>query len=65
MLYKADSSRLERRSALVPHELSRLNIGITALSEVHLADESSLVEHGAGYTLIGLGNRQLRDACWA
>ena len=55
MLDKADSSRPERRSALVAHELSRLNIDITALSEVRLADEGSLGEHGAGYTLYWSG----------
>ena len=38
MLDNADSSCPERRSALVAHELSRLNIDITALSEVRLAD---------------------------
>lgn len=38
MLDKADSSRPERRSALVAYELSCLNIDITALSEVRLAD---------------------------
>ena len=55
MLDKADRSRPERRSALVAHELSRLNIDITALSEVRLADEDSLIEHGAGYTLYWSG----------
>ena len=55
MLDKADSSRPERSSALVAHELSRLNIDITALSEVRLVDEGSLVEHGAGYILYWSG----------
>ena len=55
MLDKADSSRPERNTALVAHELSRLNIDITALSEVRLADQGSLVEHGAGYTLYWSG----------
>ena len=55
MLDNADSSRPKRRSELVAHELSRLNIDITALSEVRLADEGSLVEHGAGYTLYWSG----------
>ena len=55
MLDKADSNRPERRSALVAHELSRFNIDITALSEVHLADEGSLMEHSAGYTLYWSG----------
>ena len=55
MIDKADSSRPERRSALVAHELSRLNIDIAALSEVRFADEGSLKEHGAGYTLYWSG----------
>ena len=55
MLDKADSSRPECSSALVAHELSRLNIDITAFSEVRLVDEGSLVEHGAGYTLYWSG----------
>ena len=55
MLDKSDSSRPERRSALVAHELSRLNIDIAALSEVRFADKGSLKEHGAGYTLFWSG----------
>ena len=55
MLDKTDSSRPERRSALVAHELSQLTIDITALSEVRLADEGSLMEHGTGYTLYWSG----------
>ncbi|XP_076061594.1 uncharacterized protein LOC143037342 [Oratosquilla oratoria] len=55
MLDKADSSRPERRSALIAHELSRLNIDIAALSEVRFTDEGSLKEHGAGYTLFWSG----------
>ena len=55
MIDKADSSRPERRSALVAHELSRLNIDIAALSEVRFADAGSLKEHGAGYTLYWSG----------
>lgn len=55
MLDRADSSRPERRSALIAHELSRLNIDIAALSEVRFADEGSLREHGAGYTLFWSG----------
>ena len=55
MLDKSDSSRPERRSALVAHELSRLNIDIAALSEVRFADKGSLKEQGAGYTLFWSG----------
>ena len=55
MLDKADSSYPERRSALVGHELSCLNIDITALGKVRLTEEGSLKEHGAGYTLYWSG----------
>ena len=55
MLDKADSSRLEHRSTLVAHEHSRFNIDITAFSEVHLADEGSLMEHSPAYTLYWSG----------
>ena len=55
MLDRADSCRPERRSALIAHELSRLNIDIAALSEVRFSGEGSLQEHGAGYTLYWSG----------
>ena len=55
LLDKADSGRPERRSALIAHELSRLNIDIAALSEVRFADKVSLKEHGASYTLYWSG----------
>ncbi|KAL0195131.1 hypothetical protein M9458_008703, partial [Cirrhinus mrigala] len=55
MLDTADSGRPERRSALIAHELRRLNIDIAALSEVRLPDEGSLQELGAGYTLYWSG----------
>lgn len=58
MLDSAGSDRPERRSALVAHELSRLNIDIAALSEVRLPDTGSLNEHGAGYTLYWSGKPQ-------
>ena len=55
MLDRADSCRPERRSALIAHELLRLNIDIAALSEVRFSGEGSLQEHGAGYTLYWSG----------
>ena len=51
MLDKADTSR----SAPIAHKLSCLDIDIAALTKVLLADESSLVEHGAGYSLFWCG----------
>ena len=55
MLDKNDSNRPERRSALIAHELSRLDVDIAALGEVRLPEEGSLQEHGAGYTLFWSG----------
>ena len=55
MLDKADSNRPERRSALIAHELSRLDVDIAAFSEVRFPEEGSLQEHGARYTLFWSG----------
>ena len=43
--------RPQRRSALVAKELARLDIDVDALSEVRFAEQGSLREDGAGYTL--------------
>ena len=58
MLDTAVSNRPQRRSALVAHELSCLNIDIAALSEVRFPDTGSLKEQGAGYTLYWSGKPQ-------
>ena len=50
-----NSDRPHRRSALVARELARLDIDIAALSEVRFAEQGTLVEHGAGYTLFWSG----------
>ncbi|KAL0153663.1 hypothetical protein M9458_051028 [Cirrhinus mrigala] len=55
MLDTAGSGRPEQRSALIAHELRRLNIDIAALSEVRLPDEGSLQELGVGYILYWSG----------
>ena len=55
MLDSCESNRPQRRSALIAHELSRLNIDIAALSEVRFPDEGNLKEQGAGYTLYWSG----------
>ena len=47
--------RPQRRSALVARELARLDINIAALSEVRFAEQGSLREDGAGYTLFWSG----------
>ncbi|XP_068735636.1 craniofacial development protein 2-like [Montipora capricornis] len=64
MLDSDDNDRPQRRSALVARELSRLHIDIAALSEVRFAEEGSLVEHGAGYTLFwsGRGKEEHRQS---
>ena len=41
----------QRRSALVARELARLDIDTAALSELRFAEQGSLREDGAGYTL--------------
>ena len=55
MLDETDSNRSKRRSALIAHELSRLDVDIAALSEVCSPEEGSLQEHSAGYTLFWSG----------
>ena len=64
MLDSDDNDRPQRCSALVARELSRLDIDIAALSEVRFAEEGSLVEHGAGYTLFwsGRGKEERRQS---
>ncbi|GFS17798.1 hypothetical protein ElyMa_001505100 [Elysia marginata] len=58
MLDKTSSDRPERRSALVAHELLRLNIDyIAALSKVCFPDKGSLNKHSAGYTLYWSGRQ--------
>ena len=50
--------RHQRRSALVARELARLDIDIAALSEVRFAEQGSLTEDGAGYTLFWSGKNK-------
>ena len=50
--------RPQRRSALVGRELARLDIDIAALSEVRFAEQGSLREDGAGYTLFWSGKNK-------
>ncbi|PFX21972.1 hypothetical protein AWC38_SpisGene13526 [Stylophora pistillata] len=64
MLHSDDGARPQRRSALVARELSRLNVDIAALREVHFAEEVSVVEPGEGYTLFwsGRGKEEQRQS---
>eukprot|EP00058_Branchiostoma_floridae_P011910 XP_002597398.1 hypothetical protein BRAFLDRAFT_69317 [Branchiostoma floridae] len=50
-----ESDRPQRRTALVARELAKLDIDIAAISEVRFAEQGSLTEHGAGYTLYWSG----------
>ena len=54
-LTDADNDRPERRTALVAHELKRLNMDIVALSETRFPDEGQLQEAKAGYTFFWKG----------
>ena len=57
MFYKASRSHHERRSALIAHGLSRLDVDIAALSEVRLAVKGSLRDTGAGFSNFWLGKQ--------
>ena len=48
----------QRRSALVARELARLDIDIAAFSKVRVAEQGSLREDGAGYTLFWSGKNK-------
>ena len=50
-----NNNRPERRSALVARELDKLQVDIATVSEVRYADQWSLVEQDAGYTLFWSG----------
>ncbi|XP_071510462.1 uncharacterized protein [Diadema antillarum] len=62
-----DGHRPERRSALIAHELSRLDIDIAALSEVRLADEDAPTlqaepaEKDKFYTDLRIFSQQVRE----
>jgi endonuclease/exonuclease/phosphatase family metal-dependent hydrolase len=49
------NDQLQRRTAIVAHELRRYGVDIAALSETHLAGEGHLSEVGAGYTIFWSG----------
>ena len=50
------TDRLERRSAIIAHELERLNIDLVALSATRLLDEGSLVDGNYKFFWKGLPN---------
>ncbi|VDM05606.1 unnamed protein product [Schistocephalus solidus] len=49
------SKRPERRRALVARELARYKVDIAALSETQFSEQGRLVEVGAGYTFVWIG----------
>lgn len=51
MLNTPESCQPDCHSALIANELSRLNVDITALSEVRFPEEGSVQKQGAVYTL--------------
>ena len=57
--------RPQRRSAIVARDLARLDIDIAALSEVRFAEQGSLTEDGADYTLFWSGNKMTSAASLA
>ncbi|XP_038072312.1 uncharacterized protein LOC119740951 [Patiria miniata] len=61
LLDHANTSRPERRTALVARELQRYRVDIAALSETHFADKGSLKEEGGGFTFFWKGKRQAED----
>ena len=50
--------RPQRHSALVARELARLDIVTAALGEVRFAEQGSLLEDGAGFTLFWSGKNK-------
>ncbi len=55
LLDRNESSRPQRRTALIASELARYNIDIAALSETRLAGAGEFCEHGTGYTFFWSG----------
>ncbi|KAI8515959.1 hypothetical protein Bbelb_067720 [Branchiostoma belcheri] len=56
-----NTSRPQRRTALVAKELERYSIDIAALSETRLPEEGSLTEPGCGYTFFWKGKAGHED----
>ncbi|XP_045101450.1 uncharacterized protein LOC123498409 [Portunus trituberculatus] len=51
----ANTSRPERRTALVCKELARFNVDVAALSKTRLPEEGNIREAGTGYTIFWRG----------
>ena len=59
LLDKEESSRPERRTALVVKELSRYRVDIAALSETRFDGEGQLTEPKASYTFFWSGRKKM------
>ena len=55
MLHSCKSTRPERCSALIAHEITSLGIDIASLSEIRFAEEGCVRERGASYILYWSG----------
>ena len=53
-----DNDRPQRRTAIVTHELARMNIDVAALSETRISGEGKIVEAGSGYTIFWKGKEE-------
>ncbi|XP_076038059.1 uncharacterized protein LOC143023423 [Oratosquilla oratoria] len=58
---RENSSRPERRTALVARELARYRIDMAALSETRLPEEGSVAERKGGYTFFWKGKSKDED----
>uniref|UniRef100_UPI00398F0602 uncharacterized protein n=1 Tax=Pristiophorus japonicus TaxID=55135 RepID=UPI00398F0602 len=58
LLDRADTTRPEKRTALIARELQRYNIDIAALSETRLTEEGCVSELGSGYTFYWKGKAE-------
>ncbi|XP_076037312.1 uncharacterized protein LOC143022818 [Oratosquilla oratoria] len=58
---RENSSRPERRTALVARELARYRIDMAALSETRLPEEGSVAERKGGYTFFWKGKNKDED----
>ena len=64
LMYRDNSDRPQRRTALIANELARYSIDIAALSAIRFTGEGELCKKGAGYTFFwsGRGPEERREA---
>ena len=63
-MYRDNSDRPQRRTALIANELARYSIDIAALSAIRFTGEGELCKKGAGYTFFwsGRGPEERQEA---